>query len=69
MKLVDVEFEKENGVVNEAPKFVKIVFLFETKPGKVSRIPVWLVTKTNTHKAVILQLHSLINRIIDELEE
>lgn len=68
MKLIDVEFEKMDGAVDEAPKNIKVVFLFEISPNHIHRIPMWFTTKNNTHKEVIQHLHNFIYEVVNELK-
>lgn len=68
MKLIDIEFEKADGVVDEAPKSIQITFLFEIKKGHIHRIPMFFRTGDFNHMAVIQHLHNFIYKVVSELE-
>jgi len=67
MKLIDVRFEEiVKGDKKESPKSVKIVFLFSNnEETHITRLPIWLNTKSDNHFFVIQKLHNLVYDIIN----
>jgi hypothetical protein len=65
MRLNNIEVETTVGVVSEAPKCIKITFLFENEKGNhITRLPVWFTSKENNHLDVIRKIGNLVNDIV-----
>lgn len=65
MKLFDVKFSEDVGVVDEAPKTIQLIFLFSNEKGNhITRIPVSFRTKEDRHIGVIRKLHNFIDDVV-----